>query len=240
MHFHLPKPLHGWREFAGEVGIIVIGVLIALSAEEVVEQWQWHQKIAETTKELDGELHRDALSAYDWLSVAPCVDEQLQAIDAALASARRSGHVQATAPLTPPLDEFTEDAWLNARALQVADHLPPEKIAEYSTLFFLPRDLAGSVPELHKEAAELRSLSNSASPISTQEVGAYQRQAGRVHELVDRVELGETLLLRQLEPHGLEPSQAEMSNVLKANRSWAGKCVQPPNAQRRFSPGDIN
>jgi hypothetical protein len=20
MHFHLPKPLHGWREFAGEVG----------------------------------------------------------------------------------------------------------------------------------------------------------------------------------------------------------------------------
>jgi hypothetical protein len=30
MHFHLPKPLHGWREFIGEVGIIVIGVLIAL------------------------------------------------------------------------------------------------------------------------------------------------------------------------------------------------------------------
>ena len=30
MHFHLPKPLHGWREFAGEVGIIVLGVLIAL------------------------------------------------------------------------------------------------------------------------------------------------------------------------------------------------------------------
>ena len=30
MHFHFPKPLHGWREFVGEVGIIVIGVLIAL------------------------------------------------------------------------------------------------------------------------------------------------------------------------------------------------------------------
>jgi hypothetical protein len=37
MHFHLPKPLHGWREFAGEVGIIVIGVLIALGAEQLVE-----------------------------------------------------------------------------------------------------------------------------------------------------------------------------------------------------------
>jgi hypothetical protein len=37
MHFHLPKPLHGWRAFAGEVGIIVIGVLIALSAEQFAE-----------------------------------------------------------------------------------------------------------------------------------------------------------------------------------------------------------
>jgi drug/metabolite transporter (DMT)-like permease len=36
MHFRLPKPLHGWREFAGEVGIIVIGVLIALGAEQFV------------------------------------------------------------------------------------------------------------------------------------------------------------------------------------------------------------
>ena len=37
MHFHLPKPLHGWREFLGEVGIIVLGVLIALGAEQAVE-----------------------------------------------------------------------------------------------------------------------------------------------------------------------------------------------------------
>ena len=37
MHVHLPKPFHGWREFIGEVGIIVIGVLIALSAEQFVE-----------------------------------------------------------------------------------------------------------------------------------------------------------------------------------------------------------
>lgn len=37
VHFHLPKPLHGWREFLGEEGIIVFGVLIALGAEQIVE-----------------------------------------------------------------------------------------------------------------------------------------------------------------------------------------------------------
>ena len=44
MHVHLPKPLHGWRAFVGEVGIIVIGVLIALAAEQVAEDWRWHRK----------------------------------------------------------------------------------------------------------------------------------------------------------------------------------------------------
>ena len=33
------KPIHGWRVFAGEVGIIVIGVLIALGAQQVAEDW---------------------------------------------------------------------------------------------------------------------------------------------------------------------------------------------------------
>lgn len=37
MHIHLPKPLHGWREFAGEVGIIVFGVLIALAFGQLAQ-----------------------------------------------------------------------------------------------------------------------------------------------------------------------------------------------------------
>ena len=36
MRFALPKPIHGWRAFWGEVGIIVLGVLIALGAQQLV------------------------------------------------------------------------------------------------------------------------------------------------------------------------------------------------------------
>jgi len=238
MHFHLPKPLHGWRALVGEVGIIVIGVLIALGAEQLVEDWRWQRKVAHTTEELDGELHRNAESAYDWLKVAPCIDRQLQGIDVALVSARQSGQVQTTAPLTPPLDVFSEDAWLNARALQVTDHIPREKLTQYSQMFFLPRRLAETEVELHKEAAELRSLSQGVSSISTDEVGSYQRQAGRVHELLGRVELAETLLLRQLDSHGIKLSQEEMSRILKSNRSRPGNCVARPDPQRQFAPGE--
>ena len=36
MHIHLPKALHGWREFLKEYAIIVLGVLTALALEQVV------------------------------------------------------------------------------------------------------------------------------------------------------------------------------------------------------------
>ena len=60
MHFHLPKPLHGWREFFGEVGVIVLGVLIALGAEQVVEGFHWQHEVssfrAAVRQEADGWL----------------------------------------------------------------------------------------------------------------------------------------------------------------------------------------
>ena len=234
MHVHLPKPLHGWRAFFGEVGIIVLGVLIALSAEQLVGRWQWHQKVAETSAQLDAELHRDARGAYEGLAVAPCLDQQLHAIDVALASARETGRLNPTPAFTPPLHMFTEDTWLNARALQVADHLSAEQIQDYSRLFFYPRDLGTAIVELHKEAAELRTLRGGFSSISTEEVGDYQRQAGRVRELLDRVELGETLLLMALEQHAVGPTQLEMSRALEGDKSWAGLCAAPPDLNANY------
>ena len=40
MRFQLPQPLHGWRVFAGEVGVIVLGVLLALAAQQAGEGFQ--------------------------------------------------------------------------------------------------------------------------------------------------------------------------------------------------------
>jgi hypothetical protein len=84
MHMHLPKPLHGWREFVGEVGIIVIGVLIALGAEQVLESWHWHRQANETVLAIKDELAGDYAQAVEAASVAPCVDRQLVDLEAAL------------------------------------------------------------------------------------------------------------------------------------------------------------
>lgn len=38
MYFHISRPLHGWHAFISEVGIIVLRVPIASSAEQLAEQ----------------------------------------------------------------------------------------------------------------------------------------------------------------------------------------------------------
>ena len=45
MDIHKPKPWHGWREFLKEYAIIVVGVLTALAAEQVVERVRWMERV---------------------------------------------------------------------------------------------------------------------------------------------------------------------------------------------------
>jgi hypothetical protein len=59
MHFPLPKPLHGWRQFAGEVGVIVLGVLIALAAGQVVEWAHWRHQQHDVLERLFQEARSD-------------------------------------------------------------------------------------------------------------------------------------------------------------------------------------
>lgn len=65
MHIHLPKPLHGWRAFVGEVGIIVVGVLIALAAEQVVEALHWRAEMSGERQALYSEA-RENIGSVLW------------------------------------------------------------------------------------------------------------------------------------------------------------------------------
>ncbi len=77
MHFHLPKPLHGWREFAGEVGIIVVGILIALAGEQIVEAVHWRSEVANFRQAADGEVALD-LGTYQYrIKENGCVERRL-------------------------------------------------------------------------------------------------------------------------------------------------------------------
>ena len=84
MHFHLPKPLHGWREFAGEVGIIVIGVLIALGAEQVVSALHDRREAQLTRRALADEIAVSAADAVERVALEDCLRNRIGELAAKL------------------------------------------------------------------------------------------------------------------------------------------------------------
>jgi hypothetical protein len=80
MHFHLPKPLHGWREFAGEVGIIVLGVLIALGFEQLVEHFRDEARRSEARDNVRAEIAHDLGKLASRQRVEPCVERRIDEI----------------------------------------------------------------------------------------------------------------------------------------------------------------
>ena len=62
MKLHRLRPRDGWRVFIGEVGVIVLGVLIALVAQQVASNWQWRQDVARTVSRLEEMQSADYLA----------------------------------------------------------------------------------------------------------------------------------------------------------------------------------
>lgn len=124
MHIHLPKPLDGWRAFIGEVGIIVLGVLIALGAEQVVAALHWRSEMNGERQALYSEA-RENIGSVRWRQrLQPCIDARLaevQAIFHAHAAGRTillKGHVG-----RPVTSFLSNTAWQIAVSSQAVSHM---------------------------------------------------------------------------------------------------------------------
>ena len=124
MHVHLPKPLHGWRAFLGEVGIIVVGVLIALAAEQVVEQVHWREQTRATRESLYSEA-ADNLAAALWRQQQqPCVDQRLDEIASIFATHAAGQPIHLRGPIGHPVYmSGPQTGWQIAVSSQALTHM---------------------------------------------------------------------------------------------------------------------
>jgi hypothetical protein len=136
MHFHLPKPVHGWRAFVGEVGIIVIGVLIALGAEQLVEAAHWHEagRIAVDAMNQDAAFERAALeSRYDQQS---CIDKRLNDLETVFARRDEGMPLRITRAVGRPFySTGRAPSWEVAVADGSVAHLPFEVRSRFASAF---------------------------------------------------------------------------------------------------------
>ena len=148
MHFHLPKPLHGWREFVGEVGIIVIGVLIALTFEAVADEIRWQRKVADARTELRYELGHDMAILQDRAAEQACVARRLEQLRAIITVASKSGRL-------PPVGDvgsadaytWSSSVWESQIAAETMTHFPADQTAALSRVY----RLVGTVSDANRD-----------------------------------------------------------------------------------------
>jgi hypothetical protein len=141
-HVDLPKQFHGWREFLKEVGIIVLGVLIALSADQLAERYNWRLRVGEARTALNEEIADAAGTAQERIAYNACANRRLDelhnlvmnagpAIDRPLIVSRYHTVVR----------PWSEDIWETMIAAGVMEHMPHDELLRYAAMYDLIRDI---------------------------------------------------------------------------------------------------
>ncbi|HET9161604.1 MAG TPA: hypothetical protein VFN88_13415, partial [Caulobacteraceae bacterium] len=136
MDIHKPKPWRGFREFLKEYFIIVVGVLTALGAEQVVQQIDWNTRVKDAEGDMQAELHENARAAFARLTTVNCATAQIEARRNALISNREGGApVPRFSPYRRSAQLWSTDAWESAHSLQLTGHLPTDRMQRYGRAF---------------------------------------------------------------------------------------------------------
>jgi len=170
MHFHLPKPLHGWREFIGEVAIIVLGVLIALGAESAVQSIEWRHKVDAAVADMDNELGAgDGPEAYERLALHDCVASHLDQLRAAVERGDRAETHKMIEQFWLPnrtWDSLARDA---ANTADVEAHMPHERMFQYRIAYEMVPDMQRLAEKELGDLGHLRALPTSGGPLGAEE-----------------------------------------------------------------------
>jgi hypothetical protein len=182
MHFRLPKPLHGWREFTGEVGIIVIGVLIALGAEQVVESVHIRHESEKAMTAVRDEMAHSGGVFDERVTVQPCLDKRLAELDSIVGGARRTGRIPDIGEIgRPPMRPIQSAAWATALTNGTAMHFPDQQRDQLSLIYSQAASYYGDGVDEQMMWATLRVLEHSPGPIDSNLLAEAATNLARLH-----------------------------------------------------------
>jgi hypothetical protein len=176
MDIHKPKAWHGVREFVKEIGTIVIGVLIALGAEAVVEKIHENRLSDEARAAVRSEINLDLTNMKRRAELEPCIARRLAELADFVVRA------EAGEALAPPLTigapghpiAFTE-RWDAATAGGRTSLLSLEEQQSYARAYEQIKGFQASKPVEREVWGELVGLEGVRRP--SPELLAHARQA---------------------------------------------------------------
>jgi len=130
------KSVHSWKELLSEIGVIVIGVMIALGAEQLVETIHWNHKVADAEEAMSRELSGDLGYAAGQVALKDCATKYFGRMQAAIRDHRQDAF-HALAAMSPPFGPhpWVAESWTAAIGSEIPDHISRERLSAYAIAF---------------------------------------------------------------------------------------------------------
>jgi hypothetical protein len=160
MRFRFFKPLHGWRALAGEVGIIVLGVLIALGAQQVAQNIQERAEARDASQAIRGELEGNMARLRSRWAVRACVEKRIYELQSLIDSAGAEGGTIETPNWVgrPQFWTMQMARWQASSQAGRAALLSPDDLALYGSIYSFMANFNAAMSDEQRDWARLRTL----------------------------------------------------------------------------------
>jgi hypothetical protein len=137
MDIHKPKPVHGWKEFLSEIGVVVLGISIALSAEAAIEALSWRNQVKDAHEALANDMDSIVGIAAEREAFSACVDERLNRWSEIIDEASRTGRFPPQGAMhRAPLRLWNLNSWQGLASAGIAPHLQRDELYKLSLINF--------------------------------------------------------------------------------------------------------
>lgn len=242
------NPPNGWNAVAWELTIVVVGVLIALGAQQAVEERRWRDEVRLTEDALTIEIAESVLHASERQMVNRCLSDRLTRLISKVSSNEgawsgdplplppAASSVKITTPMAyrTPNRPWNDDVWVATQNGGVFNHMPRERVAAFAKVYARMKGLRKVNEFEHQVFPELLYLS-----FDTRLDDAARQRAlatlGKLDWLNGTILLDGEKLIEEVRAIRLDFSRTSlkrgMADLERIQRVFRGKCVQPFDVQ---------
>lgn len=229
---HKTKVLHNWRDLLKEWGIIVLGVLTALFAEQAVQSFEWHQKVDAAIADMDNELTRgNGPQAYARLAMHDCVASQLGDLRGAIERGDRAQSQRLIEAFWLPKRTWDSLARESATASDIASHMPHDRMLQYRIAYEVVPDLQRLADKELGDLGNLRALPETGGAIQTSEKIAALQAIESLKLDNDATARESTFLLSHMQLMHLALDRDFVGRNMQEPRQQLGNCLKLPDVK---------
>jgi hypothetical protein len=168
MEIHKPKPSHTLREFFGEVGVVLLGIVIALAGEQALSSLESRHKMRVVTEEMRQEISGDdGPQSLERIALSRCVSNALDSIRRSVEqNAERSTILEAIDRFATPRHTWDSTAFQAAISAGVLAQMPVDRVDAMSRFYSLMPVLESANEREFRDGAVLAALSRAGGPLT--------------------------------------------------------------------------